>query len=47
MDFALTASCYDPSPTGEACAACDACLLRRKGFAAAGVADPVAYRGPA
>jgi 7-cyano-7-deazaguanine synthase len=46
VDFALTTSCYDPSPAGEACGACDACLLRLKGFAEAGVADPIAYRQP-
>lgn len=34
-----TLSCYDPSPEGDACGRCDACILRRKGFAEAGVAD--------
>jgi 7-cyano-7-deazaguanine synthase len=49
VDFALTSSCYDPAPTGEACGSCDACLLRLKGFAAAGIADPIPYTagGPA
>jgi 7-cyano-7-deazaguanine synthase len=45
VDYALTTSCYDPSPTGEACGACDSCALRLKGFRAAGVADPIKYAG--
>jgi len=45
VDYALTVSCYDPSPVGEACGRCDACVLRLKGFAEAGVRDPVHYRG--
>lgn len=45
VDYALTTSCYDPSPDGEACGHCDACQLRLKGFAEAGVEDPVTYRG--
>jgi len=44
VDYGMTATCYDPSPAGEACGACDACLLRLKGFAEAGVADPARYR---
>jgi 7-cyano-7-deazaguanine synthase len=44
VDYALTLSCYDPSPAGEACGRCDACILRRRGFAEAGVADPTRYR---
>ena len=44
VDFAMTVSCYDPGPGGEACGACDACILRRKGFADACIADPAAYR---
>jgi 7-cyano-7-deazaguanine synthase len=44
VDFGLTVTCYDPSATGEACGACDACLLRLKGFAEAGVVDPARYR---
>jgi 7-cyano-7-deazaguanine synthase len=47
VDYALTASCYDPSPAGEACGRCDACVLRLKGFAEAGVGDPIRYRGAA
>ena len=40
VDFGLTLSCYDPLPEGRVCGACDACLLREKGFAEAGVRDP-------
>jgi 7-cyano-7-deazaguanine synthase len=43
VDFALTHSCYDPTSDGAACGACDACLLRKKGFREAGVADPTRY----
>ena len=43
VDFALTHSCYDPSPQGLACGKCDSCFLRRKGFKEAGVADPTRY----
>lgn len=43
VDYSLTHSCYDPTPAGEACGACDSCLLRLKGFAEAGIADPVPY----
>jgi len=42
VDYSLTHSCYDP--IGEAaCGRCDACVLRRKGFAEAGVPDPTRY----
>jgi 7-cyano-7-deazaguanine synthase len=44
VDYALTHSCYDPAPDGRACGGCDACLLRLKGFAEAGVSDPLQYR---
>lgn len=44
VDFALTVSCYDPSPEGEACGQCDACRLRLKGFAEAGARDGGKYR---
>lgn len=44
VDYGSTITCYDPSPTGEACGACDACLLRLKGFAEAGTTDPAQYR---
>lgn len=43
VDYALTHSCYDPTPAGLSCGQCDSCLLRLKGFAEVGVADPVAY----
>jgi 7-cyano-7-deazaguanine synthase len=43
VDFALTTSCYDPTPTGLACGRCDACLLRLKGFAENEMSDPRAY----
>jgi 7-cyano-7-deazaguanine synthase len=41
LDFGLTWSCYEPEPDGRACGRCDACQLRRKGFAEAGLGDPV------
>ena len=41
VDFGLTHSCYDPAPNGNPCGQCDSCLLRAKGFAEAGVADPL------
>jgi 7-cyano-7-deazaguanine synthase len=44
VDYAATLSCYDPDPQGRACGACDACRLRLRGFAAAGVLDPAAYQ---
>ncbi len=44
VDFSLTHSCYDPSPEGLACGACDSCILRRKGFEEAGIPDPTRYR---
>jgi 7-cyano-7-deazaguanine synthase len=43
VDYGLTHSCYDPAPDGAACRHCDSCLLRRKGFAEAGVEDPTMY----
>lgn len=43
VDYALTHSCYDPTPDGTACGQCDSCLLRLKGFAEAGASDPVRY----
>lgn len=46
VDYGLTHSCYDPEPDGAACGACDACLLRLRGFAEAGVPDPVRYVVP-
>ena len=44
VDYGLTHSCYDPDPEGRACGQCDSCVLRRKGFAEAGMADPTLYR---
>lgn len=44
VDFRLTHSCYDPDEAGRPCGACDACLLRLKGFREAGLADPLEYR---
>ncbi|MBU1157215.1 MAG: 7-cyano-7-deazaguanine synthase QueC [Proteobacteria bacterium] len=41
VDYGLTHSCYDPAPDGRPCGQCDSCLLRAKGFAEAGAADPV------
>jgi 7-cyano-7-deazaguanine synthase len=43
LDARLSHSCYDPSPNGRACGECDACRLRAKGFAEAGIADPTVY----
>jgi 7-cyano-7-deazaguanine synthase len=43
VDFSLTHSCYDPAPDGAACGACDACLLRARGFREAGISDPTRY----
>ncbi len=42
VDYGLTHSCYDPQPDGRPCGHCDACLLRRAGFAEAGATDPTA-----
>ena len=44
VDYALTHSCYDPTPKGEACGRCDACQLRLRGFREAGFVDPIRYR---
>ena len=44
VNYALTSSCYDPATDGAACGHCDACLLRLKGFAEAGIPDPLRYR---
>lgn len=44
VDYALTVSCYQADADGRACGRCDACRLRREGFAAAGVIDPTRYR---
>jgi len=47
VDYAITNTCYEPSPSGEACGQCDACLLRLKGFAENGLKDPAPYRAEA
>jgi 7-cyano-7-deazaguanine synthase len=44
VDYSLTHSCYSPSDAGIACGRCDACHLRLKGFAEAGVVDPISYQ---
>ena len=41
VDYSLTHSCYDPDPTGVSCGHCDSCQLRCRGFAEAGVKDPM------
>jgi 7-cyano-7-deazaguanine synthase len=43
VDYGLTHSCYDPAEDGAACGLCDSCRLRLKGFAEAGVVDPIRY----
>jgi 7-cyano-7-deazaguanine synthase len=43
LDAALSHSCYDPQPDGSHCGLCDACRLRARGFAEAGIADPTRY----
>jgi len=43
LDAGMSHSCYDPAPDGGACGLCDACRLRAKGFADAGIADPTSY----
>jgi 7-cyano-7-deazaguanine synthase len=46
VDYGLTHSCYDPSPGGLACGACDSCRLRARGFREADVTDPTRYATP-
>ncbi len=43
VDYSLTHSCYDPTATGVSCGTCDSCRLRLKGFAEAGLSDPIKY----
>jgi 7-cyano-7-deazaguanine synthase len=43
VDYGMTHSCYDPTAEGLACGSCDSCILRKNGFAAAGVPDPTPY----
>jgi len=45
VDYGLTHSCYDPTPEGISCGSCDSCRLRLKGFAEAGLSDPLRYVG--
>ncbi|MBI4500213.1 MAG: 7-cyano-7-deazaguanine synthase QueC [Gemmatimonadetes bacterium] len=47
VDYGMTVSCYDPRSDGTACGACDACVLRLRGFAQAGMQDPIRYASPA
>ncbi len=44
LDAGISHSCYDPAPDGGACRLCDACRLRSKGFAEAGLPDPTRYQ---
>jgi 7-cyano-7-deazaguanine synthase len=44
LDYGLTHSCYDPVQGGRPCGVCDSCVIRAKGFAEAGVADPLLLR---
>jgi len=41
VDYSITSSCYDPGPDGRPCGSCDSCMLRAKGFAEAGLPDPL------
>jgi 7-cyano-7-deazaguanine synthase len=43
VDYGLTTSCYDPPSAGVACGHCDACLLRKRGFAENNLTDPICY----
>jgi 7-cyano-7-deazaguanine synthase len=44
LDYGLTHSCYDPLPSGKPCERCDSCVLRARGFAGAGLQDPLLVR---
>ena len=43
VDYSMTHSCYDPDSAGRACGRCDSCVLRKRGFAEAGMPDPTQY----
>jgi 7-cyano-7-deazaguanine synthase len=43
VDYSVTHSCYDPDEQGRSCGRCDSCRLRLKGFAEAGLEDPIEY----
>jgi 7-cyano-7-deazaguanine synthase len=43
VDYGMTHSCYDPDSLGRACGRCDSCVLRKRGFAEAGIVDPTPY----
>ncbi len=45
VDYGLTHSCYDPDDQGNPCGQCDSCCLRLRGFAVAGLDDPLDYQG--
>lgn len=44
LDYSLTLTCYNPNESAEACGRCDSCVLRRNGFATAGIPDPTIYQ---
>ena len=44
VDYGATVSCYQADELGQACGQCDACRIRKAGFAAAGITDPTQYR---
>jgi 7-cyano-7-deazaguanine synthase len=41
LDYSVTHSCYDPASDGRPCGHCDSCIIRAKGFASAGLVDPL------
>ena len=45
VDYSITHSCYDPVKNGKPCGMCDSCMLRKKGFAEAGIKDPLYAAG--
>ena len=44
IDYGATVTCYQADEAGRACGRCEACRLRRDGFAAAGIPDPTRYQ---